>query len=256
MNRINQLFEAKNKNIVSVYYPAGFPKLNDTLNVMAELQASGVDMIELGIPFSDPMADGEIIQEAATTALENGISLALIFEQLSAMRKTIKIPIILMGYLNPIMQYGFEKFCQDCNRVGVDGVIIPDLPFTVYINEYKKIALRYDIKVVMFVTPETSTERIRLMDKESSSFIYMVSTSGTTGIKDGFSTEQKEYFNRIDSMNLKNPRLIGFGISNKATFESASKYSSGAIIGSYFVRLLKNKSIKDSVKELMEVFQR
>ena len=253
MNRIDKLFAEKKNNIMSVYYPAGFPNINSTMPILKELQAQGIDMVELGIPFSDPMADGVVIQAAATKALENGISLKLIFSQIENMRNEINIPVILMGYLNPIMHYGFDRFCQSCVRIGVDGVIIPDLPFSDYINEYKHIAEQYGIKVVMFITPETSDDRIRLIDEHSSGFIYMVSVAGTTGSKDSFDQNQQNYFQRIDTMQLHHPRLIGFGISNKATYKAACNNANGAIIGSHFVKILEQKEdIAQSVKLLIE----
>ena len=252
MNRIDQLFNEKKENIKSIYYPAGFPNLNDTMPILRELQNGGVDMVELGIPFSDPMADGVVIQAAATKALANGMNLKLLFEQIKDMRLEIKIPVILMGYLNPIMHYGFEDFCKDCIKVGVDGVIIPDLPFKDYMQNYKQIAEEYGLKMIMFITPQTSEERIRLIDEHSSGFIYMVSVAGTTGAKDAFDEEQLQYFNRINTMNLRHPRLIGFGISNQSTFQAACQHSQGAIIGSHFVKLLDScESITESVARIL-----
>ncbi len=252
MNRIDKLFVDKQSDILSVYYPAGYPKLDDTMPILEQLQQSGVDMVELGIPFSDPMADGVVIQDAATLSLKNGMSLRLLFEQISSMRSTVTIPVILMGYLNPIMQYGFDRFCADCKKVGVDGVIIPDLPFKDYIEEYKEVAEKYDIKVVMFITPETSQERIGLIDQNASGFIYMVSSASTTGMQNSFDGEKSRYFERIDAMGLKNPRMIGFGVSNVATFSAACKNSRGAIVGSYFVKLLQSEnSIKEAVDKLV-----
>lgn len=254
MNRIDQLFEQKNRGILSVYYPAGYPSLHDTLPIMRELQAQGADLIELGIPFSDPMADGEVIQQAATQALQNGVSLKVIFEQLEQVRTTeqITIPLILMGYLNPIMHYGFERFCADCQRVGIDGVIIPDLPFNEYMADYKKTADRYGIKVTMFISPESSPERIRLIDQHTSGFIYMVSTAGTTGSRSSFDEKTTAYFERIEAMQLSSPRLIGFGISNRETFQAASLHSCGGIIGSKFVQLLRScPTIPSAVQELI-----
>ncbi len=236
MNRIDSLFERKSKDILSIYYPAGFPSLDSTMVTLEALEARGVDMVELGIPFSDPMADGEVIQKASTQSLKNGMSLRLLFSQIEGMRPRIKMPVILMGYLNPIMHYGFERFCEDCKRVGVDGVIIPDLPFNEYMADYKVIAERYDIRVVMFISPETSSERIRLIDEHASGFIYMVSSPGTTGVRGSFG--DPSYFERVDGMGLKHPRLIGFGVSSAATFKAACAASSGAIIGSHFVKLL------------------
>lgn len=253
MNRIKHLFETKPKDILSIYFTAGFPKLNDTCDVIHELQANGIDLIEIGIPFSDPMADGPTIQESGTTALRNGMTLRLLFEHLKDIRKDVTIPLIMMGYLNPVMQYGFENFCKKCNEVGIDGAIIPDLPFDDYISQYKPIADKYDVKIIMLITPETSDERIRLIDKHTDSFIYMVSSAATTGAQKSFDEKKQSYFKRINSMGLKNPRLIGFGISNKATLEAAQANASGAIIGSKFITLLKeSSSVKEAVRGLIE----
>lgn len=251
MNRIDTLFKAKNNRILSVFFPAGYPQINDSVEILDELQKSGVDMVELGIPFSDPMADGTVIQNAYTRALKNGISLKMIFNQLKDFRNHISIPVILMGYLNPIMQYGFEKFCISCKETGIDGVIIPDLPFNEYIKDYKPLADKYGIKIIMLITPETSEDRIRFIDENTSGFIYMVSSASTTGAQKDFNNEKENYFRKINSMNLKNPRLIGFGVSNKSTFDSACEYSGGAIVGSHYVKLLSSGGIKNSVKELL-----
>jgi len=253
MNRIKQLFEKKQKDILSIYFTAGFPNLNDTRDVIRELEANGIDLIEIGIPFSDPMADGPTIQDSGTIALKNGMTLKILFSQLKDIRKEVNIPLIMMGYLNPIMQYGFENFCKQCKETGIDGAIIPDLPFNDYINEFKPIADKYDIKIVMLITPETSEERIRLIDEHTDSFIYMVSSAATTGAQKSFDEKKQDYFRRINSMNLRNPRLIGFGISNKATLDAAQANASGAIIGSKFITLLKeSKDIKAAVKALKE----
>lgn len=241
MNRITNLFETKKDGILSVYFTAGYPELNDTVTILKELEAKGINMVEVGIPFSDPMADGPVIQEAATQALRNGMSLHRLFDQLKDIRKEVQIPVILMGYLNPIMQFGFEAFCKKCAEVGVDGMIIPDLPFADYMADYKAIADRYDLKMVMLITPETSEERVRLIDEHTSGFIYMVSSAATTGAQQSFDEQKQAYFHRINSMGLRNPRLVGFGISNKATFEAATANSSGAIIGSKFIQLLKSE---------------
>lgn len=238
MNRIGHLFDKKKSGILSVYFTAGYPALDDTVPVLRELQAAGIDMVEIGIPFSDPMADGEIIQAAATKALRNGITLKYLFNQLKDVRKEIYIPIVLMGYLNPIMQFGFENFCMTCDETGVDGVIIPDLPYADYIAVYKAIAEKYNIKVIMLITPETSEERIHLIDEHTDGFIYMVSSAATTGVQKSFDDQKQEYFRRINSMKLKNPRLVGFGVSNKATYDAASAHASGVIVGSKFVQLL------------------
>jgi len=251
MNRITELFEKKQKNILSIYFTAGFPHLYDTVDVIKELQANGIDLIEVGIPFSDPMADGPTIQESGTIALKNGMTLNKLFEQLANIRKDVQIPLIMMGYLNPIMQYGFENFCKKCKEVGLDGAIIPDLPFDDYMKEYKSVAEKYDIKVIMLITPETADERIRLIDENTDGFIYMVSSAATTGAQKSFDEQKQAYFKKINGMNLRNPRLIGFGISNKATLQAAQANSSGAIIGSKFITLLKNsETIKEAVQEL------
>ncbi|MDR2963696.1 MAG: tryptophan synthase subunit alpha [Bacteroidales bacterium] len=255
MNRIDTLFAEKrkaNSKILSVYFTAGFPKLNDTTTVLHELQAQGADLVEVGIPFSDPMADGVVIQQAGQIALNNGITLATIFEQLHNVRQTIHIPIILMGYLNPIMHFGFENFCKKCVEVGVDGVIIPDLPFADYMNFYKAIAEAHGIHVIMLITPETSEERVRWIDENTMGFIYMVSSAATTGAQQSFDNKKQEYFKRINAMNLHNPRLVGFGVSNKATFDAAVAYSAGAIVGSKFVQLLsESPSIPQAVSRLI-----
>jgi tryptophan synthase alpha chain len=251
MNRIKQLFEKKPRDILSIYFTAGFPHLYDTVDVIKELQANGIDLIEIGIPFSDPMADGPTIQASGTVALKNGMTLKKLFDQLANIRQGITIPLIMMGYLNPIMQYGFENFCKDCQKVGIDGAIIPDLPFDDYIKEYKPIADKYDIKIIMLITPETSEDRIRLIDEHTDGFIYMVSSASTTGAQNSFDDKKQEYFKKIDSMNLRNPRLIGFGISNKATLDAAMANASGAIIGSKFITLLNDsENIKEAVLEL------
>ena len=252
MNRIDKLFKEKQDKILSVYFPAGYPQLNDTMPILEQLQIGGVDMVEIGIPFSDPMADGVVIQEASTEALKNGISLRKIFTQLENMRNKITIPVILMGYLNPIMQFGFENFCKHCSQTGVDGVIIPDLPFDDYINDYKSISDTYGINIIMLITPETSSQRIKLIDDNTKGFIYMVSSASVTGTQNSFDDTKQQYFKRIDQMKLKNPRLVGFGVSNKETFNTVCTYSKGAIIGSHFVKLLKNtKTHSEAVRKLL-----
>jgi len=254
MNRITNLFKNKKSGVLSVYFTAGYPELNDTRRVLAALQSQGIDMAEIGIPFSDPMADGPVIQQAGTQALRNGMSLRLLFEQLKDFRPTIHIPVILMGYLNPVMQYGFEDFCRSCVEVGVDGMIIPDLPFADYIADYKDVAERYDLKMIMLISPETSDERIRLIDKHTSGFIYMVSSAATTGAQSRFSDAVQEYFRRVQAMDLKNPRLIGFGISNRETFHLAMENASGAIVGSKFIQLLgESATPEDAAIKLLNV---
>jgi tryptophan synthase alpha chain len=253
MNRIYKLFKEKQDNILSVYFTAGYPQLDDTVAIIKELVRQGADMIEIGIPFSDPMADGPIIQQSGTTALNNGMRLKKLFSQLENIRAEVNIPLIMMGYLNPIMQFGIEEFCSECSKTGIDGIIIPDLPFDDYIKNFKSTGKKYGIEFIMLITPETSDERIRLIDENTSGFIYMVSTASTTGAKDSFDEKTLNYFRRINAMNLKNPRLIGFGISNKTTLDAAFANAGGAIIGSEFIRLLgKEQSIEASVTKLMQ----
>ena len=247
MNRISTLFNTRKSNLLSLYFTAGYPNLEDTLPILRSLERHGIDLVEIGIPFSDPMADGPVIQAAATQALRNGMTLRRLFDQLADMRHEIQMPVILMGYLNPIMRYGFEAFCSRCAEVGVDGVIIPDLPFADYMESYKPIA-------DMLITPETSETRIREIDAHTSGFIYMVSSAAITGAQKNFESRMA-YFQRIDSLNLHNPRLVGFGVSNKATFdnkatfEAATRYSRGAIVGSKFVQLLGESATPDEAVE-------
>ncbi|MCD8318397.1 MAG: tryptophan synthase subunit alpha [Paraprevotella sp.] len=238
MNRINKLFEEKKDHILSLYFCAGHPTLDCAPNLIRTLAAKGIDMIEIGIPFSDPMADGPVIQDAATQALRNGMSLRLLFSQLKNIRKDVQIPLLLMGYLNPIFHYGFEKFSQSCTDCGIDGVIIPDLPFHDYMETFKPVADRFGLKIIMLITPETSEERIRFIDRNTDGFIYMVSSAAITGAQKEFNSEKQAYFNRVNRMGLKTPRMIGFGINNRQTLESAQQNAAGAIIGSRFVSLL------------------
>ncbi|MCH5307228.1 MAG: tryptophan synthase subunit alpha [Prevotella sp.] len=254
MNKINRLFsENKDHKLLSLYFCAGAPTLEGTADVVLTLQRRGIDMIEVGIPFSDPMADGPVIQNAATTALRNGMTLRKLFGQLEAIKEQVEIPLILMGYLNPIMQYGIEPFCQSCVASGVSGMIIPDLPFKDYLEEVKPVADRYGLRVIMLITPETSEERIRFIDEHTDGFIYMVSSAATTGAQQSFDEQKQEYFRRIDKMQLRNPRMIGFGISNKQTLESAQQNAAGAIIGSKFVTLLsESENADEALDKLME----
>ena len=238
MNRINNLFATKKQGILSLYFCAGHPTLESTAQIIRTLEQRGVDMIEVGIPFSDPMADGPVIQDAATKALRNGMTLKLLFEQLSDIRKDVTMPLVLMGYLNPIYQYGYEAFFKKCYETGIDGVIIPDLPFKDYLERVKPIADKYDVRIIMLITPETSDERIRFIDDNTDGFIYMVSSAATTGAQKEFDQRKQEYFNHVNNMGLKHPRMIGFGISNKQTLESAQANAAGCIIGSKFVQLL------------------
>jgi len=238
MNRINRLFENSNRKLLSLYFCAGAPTLEGTADVIRTLEKKGIDMIEIGVPFSDPMADGPVIQEAATKALRNGMSLRTLFSQLKDIRKDVNIPLILMGYLNPVMQYGFENFCKSCVEVGIDGMILPDLPFKDYMEDFKPIADKYDLRIIMLITPETSEERIRFIDDNTDGFIYMVSSAAITGAQKEFNEAKQAYFNKVHAMNLKHSTMIGFGISNKQTLESAQANANGAIIGSKFVQLL------------------
>ncbi|ESU28340.1 tryptophan synthase alpha chain [Flavobacterium limnosediminis JC2902] len=244
MNRINSKLQEE-KKLLSIYFTAGFPNLNDTVSVIQELEKSGVDMIEIGLPFSDPLADGPTIQESSTQALANGMTTKLLFEQLKNIRKTVKIPLLIMGYFNPILQFGVEKFCKKCIESGIDGLIIPDLPLSVFEQEFKSVFDRHNLKNIFLITPQTSEERIRKIDDLSYSFIYMVSSSSTTGSQNSFGTTQQNYFENIAKMNLKNPQIVGFGISNKETFSEATKHQKGAIIGSSFVNFLKNNKIEE-----------
>lgn len=239
MNKINKLFsEVKDRKLLSLYFCAGYPTLEGTADVIMTLQKRGIDMIEVGIPFSDPLADGPVIQSAATKALKNGMTLSKLFAQLAEIKNQVNIPLVMMGYLNVIMYYGIEKFFKSCVESGASGCIIPDLPFKDYLEVVKPIADKYDIRVIMMITPETSEERIRFIDDNTDGFIYMVSSASITGAQSNFSDDKVAYFERINAMNLKTPRMIGFGISNKQTLESAQNNASGAIIGSKFVTLL------------------
>ena len=256
MNRIDKLFDKEKNGVLSVYFTAGFPNLNDTVPVIQSLEKNGVKLIEIGIPFSDPMADGPVIQASGSKALENGMSLRILFKQLSTVRDSVQIPLVLMGYLNPIMQFGFDSFCAEAKRCGIDGVIIPDLPFEDYLENYKSIAEAHNVHIIMLITPETSDERIRLIDNHTGGFIYMVSTASVTGAKSSFGDENLAYFQRVNAMQLKNPRMIGFGISNKSTFDAACNNASGAIIGSKFVSLLQSEgTIDGAVGKLIEAIK-
>lgn len=242
MRRIQETLKQKGA-ILSIYATAGYPKLNDTVEVLKRLQASGVDMIEVGLPFSDPLADGPTIQESSTTALENGMSTEVLFEQLEGIREHIHLPLIVMGYFNPVLQYGVEAFCQKCQAVGIDGVILPDLPLEIYQREYQAIFERYGLSMIFLITPQTSDERIRAIEAASNTFIYMVSSASTTGKINGFSDENSAYFKRIADMQLKVPTVVGFGIADAETFQQATAFSKGAIIGSAFIRHLKHQGV-------------
>jgi tryptophan synthase alpha chain len=237
MNRINKKLH-ENKKLLSIYFSAGFPSLNDTVSIIQNLEKNNVDMIEIGLPFSDPLADGPTIQESSTIALKNGMTTETLFNQLKDIRKTVSIPLIIMGYFNPMLQYGVEAFCRKCQEVGIDGLIIPDLPVDVYNKEYKTTFEKYGLINVFLITPQTNVERINFIDSISNGFIYMVSSASVTGSSSGFGKEQTDYFKRIADMNLKNPQIIGFGISDNETFKQATTYSKGAIIGSAFIKYL------------------
>lgn len=252
MNRLTELLNNKRENLLAVYFTAGFPEKDSTGEVIDALCEAGTDIIEVGIPFSDPMADGVVIQNSGSVALRNGMSLKLLLDQVEeARRRNPSVPFVAMGYLNPIMQMGKEAFFKRAKEAGIDGVIIPDLPFATYMEEYKALSRRYDLPVIMLITPETSEERIRLIDENCDGFIYMVSAASTTGVRDRFTEEQLAYFRNTDALQLSHPRLIGFGISNKATYGDACRYSSGAIIGSRFIRCLETEpNAKEAVKAL------
>ncbi|SDR04561.1 tryptophan synthase subunit alpha [Flagellimonas zhangzhouensis] len=245
MNRIKQKL-SEDKKILSIYFTAGYPKLDDTVQIIQDLEKSGVDLIEIGLPFSDPLADGPTIQESSTAALKNGMHTELLFEQIKDIRKSVSIPLILMGYFNPVLQYGVEKFCQKCEEIGIDGLILPDLPLDVYQEEYEALFKKHRLINVFLITPQTSDERIKAIDDASEGFIYMVSSASTTGAKSGFGEEQSSYFQRISNMQLKNPQIVGFGISNAETFNQATEKTKGAIIGSAFIKHLTENGV-DSI---------
>ena len=239
MNKINTIFANRgDKKLLSLYFCAGCPTLDSTTDIILAMQRRGIDFIEVGIPFSDPLADGPVIQTAATKAIKNGMSLKVLFSQLAAIKEQVSIPLILMGYLNPILHYGIEAFCRSCAESGVSGMIIPDLPFDDYLKQIKPVADKYDLRVIMLITPETSEDRIRFIDDNTDGFIYMVSSAAITGAQKSFDEQKQEYFRRIDNMRLRHPRMIGFGISNRQTLEAAQTNAAGAIIGSKFVTLL------------------
>lgn len=242
MNRIDQTFQKKQK-LLSIYFSAGHPKLEDTLPILRALQDSGVDIVEIGLPFSDPLADGPTIQESSTRALLNGMTTEKLFDQLQNIRQSIHIPLVLMGYFNPMMQYGIERFCKKCQSIGIDGLIIPDLPVDLYHQEYKTLFDQYNLYNMFLITPQTSEERIRYIDNVSSGFIYMVSSASVTGAQSAFGNAQEDYFRRIAQMKLKTPQVVGFGISNAETYQTATRFSRGAIIGSAFIQFLEKKGV-------------
>jgi tryptophan synthase alpha chain len=247
MNRIQNKLQ-EDKKLLSIYFTAGYPSLNDTVSILQDLEKNGVDMIEIGLPFSDPLADGPTIQASSTQALKNGMTTEVLFNQLKDIRKTVKIPLIIMGYFNPMFQYGVEAFCKKCQKIGIDGLIIPDLPVDVYHEKYQSVFEKYGLINVFLITPQTSVERINFIDSISNGFIYMVSSASVTGSQSGFGDEQTNYFKRIANMNLKNPQIIGFGISDNKTFTQATEYAKGAIIGSAFIKFITNNSVSDISK--------
>jgi tryptophan synthase alpha chain len=250
MNRIDKKLKEEGK-LLSIYFTAGFPNLNDTADIIIKLQESGVDMIEIGLPFSDPLADGPTIQDSSMSAINNGMNTEKLFNQLKDIRDRVSIPLIIMGYFNPILQYGVEKFCKKCNEIGIDGLIIPDLPIDYYLENYKSIFEQNKLYNMFLIAPQTSDERIRKIDSISKGFIYMVSSSSITGSRNSFSSEQINYFERIEKMNLNTPRIIGFGVGNKETFNATVNYSKGAIIGSAFIKNLHENGI-DSIDSFIE----
>lgn len=237
MSRLAQLFERKNNRVLNVYCTAGFPKLNSTLEVMQSLEQNGADIIELGMPYSDPLADGEVIQQSSSVAIANGMTIQVLFEQLATMRQSVKIPVILMGYMNPVLQYGFERFCKDAAAIGVDGLILPDLPEHEFETQYGAVIKQYGLDFIFLVTPETSEARVRKLDTLSSGFLYAVSSSSTTGTNQQMN-DVGAYLKRLQGYGLRNPVLVGFGIKDKASFDVACAQSNGAIIGTAFIRAL------------------
>mgnify|MGYP000370299667 CR=1 FL=1 len=252
MNRINQKLN-EDKKLLSIYFTAGYPNLDDTTTIIQNLEESGVDMIEIGLPFSDPLADGPTIQASSTQALKNGMTTEVLFNQLKDIRKTVSIPLIIMGYFNPMLQYGIKAFCKKCQEIGIDGLIIPDLPVDVYNEQYKSIFEKHGLINVFLITPQTSDKRIQFIDSISNGFIYMVSSASVTGSSNGFGNTQTNYFKRIADMQLKNPQIIGFGINNNDTFNQATAYAKGAIIGSAFIKHLSKNNvnkIEDFIKSI------
>ncbi|MFY0628206.1 MAG: tryptophan synthase subunit alpha [Reichenbachiella sp.] len=255
MNRINKTISEKD-NLLSIYFTAGYPHLNDTQNIIQALEKSGADLIEIGVPFSDPIADGPTIQNTNNIALENGMNVKLLFEQLLQVRKSVSLPLIMMSSVNPILQFGFDKFCAKCKEIGADGLIIPDLPIEEYIAEYKDIVEGYGLRNIILITPASTDERIRLIDENTDSFIYMVSSSATTGVNKNFATDFETFARRLQGMNLKNPLITGFGIHDKESFDQVCRYSKGGIIGSAFVKALNEAhNVTESVEKFMKQFK-
>jgi tryptophan synthase alpha chain len=247
MNRLNELFAAKKDNLLSIYFTAGYPELGTTLDIAEALEKAGVDFLEIGFPYSDPVADGPVIQHSSEVALQNGMTLNLLFEQLADLRKRVSIPIMLMGYFNPVVQYGVERFCKKAAEVGVDGIIVPDLPIYEYETLYAGIFKNYNLSNIFMVTPQTSEERIRKIDALSNSFIYLLSSSSITGTALQLSVNIEDYYKRIKAMNLVNPAIIGFGITDQKSFNKACEYASGAIVGTKFVKLLAERDYLEKI---------
>lgn len=247
MNRINQKLQ-KDKKLLSIYFTAGFPNSEDTVPIIEKLEKSGVDFIEIGLPFSDPLADGPTIQESSGIALKNGMTTSKLFRQLEGIRERVEIPLIIMGYFNPILQFGVEEFCRKCEETGIDGLIIPDLPIEEYKEHYRETFKKYDLKLIFLVTPQTSEERIRFIDSVSEAFIYLVSTASVTGTTSGFGKSQTDYFQRISEMKLRSPQIVGFGINNAETYARATQFSKGAIIGSAFIKFISQNPISEIPK--------
>ena len=236
---------AQDKKLLSIYFTAGYPEPEDTISIIKDLEKSGVDFIEIGLPFSDPLADGPTIQESSGVALKNGMTTKRLFEQLEGIREEVEIPLIIMGYFNPILQFGVEEFCKKCAAVGIDGLIIPDLPVEEYNEKYRPIFEKFGLSNIFLITPQTSDERIRFIDSVSEGFIYMVSTASVTGSTKGFTQETRDYFRRISAMKLKNPQIVGFGISDEETYQQATSFAKGAIIGSAFIKHLNQGGKQD-----------
>lgn len=253
MNRIEQKLQ-ENKKLLSLYFTAGYPAIDDTVSILRQLQESGVDMVEIGLPFSDPLADGPTIQASSTAALKNGMTTERLFNQLDGIREIIDIPLIVMGYFNPMLQYGVEKFCSRCHKIGIDGIIMPDLPLAEYEAEYKDIFEKYGLINVFLITPQTSDARIKQIDNATKGFIYMVSSASTTGATSGFSHTTSDYFERIAAMKLRSKQIVGFGISNSETFNAATKHQKGAIIGSAFIKYITENG-PDSVQNFVKTIR-
>ncbi len=257
MNRIDQLFQNKPSNVLSIYFTAGYPSLEDTFSILQQLEKNGVDMVEIGMPFSDPLADGPVIQKSSQKALDNGMSIYKLFQQLEAMRPTISIPVILMGYFNPVMQFGIGRFLKKAAEVGIDGIILPDLPLIEYQEHYQQDFEKHQIHPIFLISPSTSEARIREIEQTGKGFIYMVSSASTTGGTKSIASDQEQYFQRITKLNLKLPQMIGFGISSHESFQKACQYAHGAIIGSAFIKALSQENlpleerIKTFVKKIL-----